>query len=271
MAVCEDSDRIKGPWTPEEDEILQKLVQQHGERNWAWISRSIPGRSRKSCRMRWCNQLSPVVDHRPFTAEEDEIILNKQAEVGNKWVTIAKLLNGRSENAVKNRWNSNLKRKFAAVGSGREERSAKLLRKAECVDVSVANGLRSSSESSSQSESEISGTDHSSFPGALRAEPPAAAVVEEEISDDEFTALTLRLPGTRRNSAVKKISDNDLLASHRRHRENGETPPPSATAAEEKEKPSIELELVAVMKKMIRMEVRNYLSELIRERIRSRK
>ncbi|TVU10730.1 hypothetical protein EJB05_44276, partial [Eragrostis curvula] len=86
-----DVDRIKGPWSPEEDEALQRLVARHGARNWSLISRSIPGRSGKSCRLRWCNQLSPQVEHRPFTPEEDDTILRAHAKFGNKWATIARL------------------------------------------------------------------------------------------------------------------------------------------------------------------------------------
>jgi len=59
-----ECDRIKGPWSPEEDEALRRLVDRHGARNWTAIGRGIPGRSGKSCRLRWCNQLSPQVEHR---------------------------------------------------------------------------------------------------------------------------------------------------------------------------------------------------------------
>jgi transcription factor MYB, plant len=109
----------KGPWTVEEDTLLLRLVEQHGAHYWSVISAAIPGRSGKSCRLRWLNQLNPVVHHHPFTPEEDALIISSQARYGNKWSAIARLFPGRTDNSIKNHWNANLRkcRRRAAVAA----------------------------------------------------------------------------------------------------------------------------------------------------------
>lgn len=105
-------DLIKGSWTPEEDETIIKFVNQYGVKNWTKLAELLPGRIGKQCRERWRNHLNPEVNTSPFTPEEDELLIELHAKMGNQWVKISEIMKGRSDNAVKNRWNSTLKKRL---------------------------------------------------------------------------------------------------------------------------------------------------------------
>lgn len=107
-----DPHLVKGPWTPEEDAQVLELVNQYGPKKWSDIAKGLPGRIGKQCRERWHNHLNPDICKEPFTEKEDDLILETHKVVGNCWAAIAKKLNGRTDNAVKNRWNSTLKKRF---------------------------------------------------------------------------------------------------------------------------------------------------------------
>nr|ACG27593.1 MYB94 [Zea mays] len=116
---CDKEGVKKGPWTPEEDLVLVSYIQEHGPGNW----RAVPARTglmrcSKSCRLRWTNYLRPGIKRGNFTEQEEKLIVHLQALLGNRWAAIASYLPERTDNDIKNYWNTHLKRKLQSGGDG---------------------------------------------------------------------------------------------------------------------------------------------------------
>ncbi|XP_057969073.1 transcription factor MYB1-like [Malania oleifera] len=103
----------RGPWTAREDSLLVKYIQEHGEGHW----RNLPKkagllRCGKSCRLRWMNYLRPDIKRGNITPDEDDLIIRLHSLLGNRWSLIAGRLPGRTDNEIKNYWNSHLSKRF---------------------------------------------------------------------------------------------------------------------------------------------------------------
>ncbi|XP_047326258.1 transcription factor MYB120-like [Impatiens glandulifera] len=101
----------KGTWTEEEDEVLADYIRKHGEESsWNTVEKeSGLNRCAKSCRLRWVNHLRPELKKGPLTANEIETIVRLHARIGNKWSRIAEKIPGRTDNDIKNFWNTRIK------------------------------------------------------------------------------------------------------------------------------------------------------------------
>lgn len=117
-APCCEKDSVKrGPWTPEEDAKLLACIAQHGTGSW----RTVPKKAGlqmcgKSCRLRWTNYLRPDLKHGSFSEQEEQLIVKLHAALGSRWSLIAAQLPGRTDNDVKNYWNTRLKKKLCEMG-----------------------------------------------------------------------------------------------------------------------------------------------------------
>lgn len=102
----------KGPWTAAEDAILADYVRKNGEGNWNAVQKNTGlARCGKSCRLRWANHLRPNLKKGAFSPEEERIIVELHAKLGNKWARMATQLPGRTDNEIKNFWNTRVKRR----------------------------------------------------------------------------------------------------------------------------------------------------------------
>ncbi|XAR62012.1 hypothetical protein NMG60_11016583 [Bertholletia excelsa] len=179
---CDKANVKKGPWSPEEDAKLKSYIEQHGTGgNWIALPQKIGlKRCGKSCRLRWLNYLRPNIKHGGFSEEEDYIICSLYATIGSRWSIIAAQLPGRTDNDIKNYWNTRLKKKL--MGKQRKEHQA---RKA---------GYQKIKKLESESSSMASDTSNNQVP--YRPELPILAPT---------TPYTNQVPSFNDNVSIRKL------------------------------------------------------------------
>ncbi|KAF3321518.1 transcription factor MYB39 [Carex littledalei] len=107
----------RGPWTAEEDGKLKEFIEKHGPGNWRYLPKKAGlKRCGKSCRLRWTNYLRPDIKRGKFSDDEERLIIHLHSVLGNKWSMIATNLPGRTDNEIKNYWNTHIRKKLLMMG-----------------------------------------------------------------------------------------------------------------------------------------------------------
>ncbi|KAK6934337.1 SANT/Myb domain [Dillenia turbinata] len=114
---CDQNELKKGPWTREEDQKLIDYIEKHGPGRWRTLPKNAGlQRCGKSCRLRWTNYLRPDIKRGRFSDQEEQTIIQLHNILGNRWSTIAASLPGRTDNEIKNYWNTKIKKKLFGMG-----------------------------------------------------------------------------------------------------------------------------------------------------------
>ncbi|KAL8490968.1 hypothetical protein ACS0TY_022832 [Phlomoides rotata] len=197
--------RGKFPWTTEEDGRLRDYVIKNGARYWDAMARKLHmGRSGNSCRLRWLNYLSPDIRRGEFTDEEMLLILTLHHELGNRWSRIAQQLPGRTDNDIKNFWNTRVKKEAKRLNCDVESDEFRHIMTARLTERVLASSL--------STPAEPGGTSVASFSSGSSSHSIDWAADEELMSDDH-TLMVLAHAGGNTSAAsfsTGSSSDHDI-------------------------------------------------------------
>ena len=213
-------------------EQIQRLG---GPGNWTAIAERLPGRSSKSCRLRWCNQLNPTVKRGPFTPEEDSQILQAHSVHGNKWAVISRSMPGRTDNQVKNRFNSTLRRTLGHGGGGGRSSPAPTIKAPKAIQAtmmmpsSVAGGVAPSVAVTliTQQTSPIGSRKHSSSQLQKQAslKRGGSQILETTMSCDESMMMMMMETSQKQQKEMMMISNKNNKRNDLHNNEHEQTFP----------------------------------------------
>jgi hypothetical protein len=122
-SVASAARKYRNVFSAKEDTLLERAIQRVGTADWDQVSRDLPGRTARQCRERWVTYLSPSVNRGPWTSEEDGLLFDLIQTHGTKWGLLTGFFHGRTQNNIKNRWNT-ITRKARTLGISAEERKS---------------------------------------------------------------------------------------------------------------------------------------------------
>ncbi|KAM7494128.1 hypothetical protein LguiB_028737 [Lonicera macranthoides] len=186
---CDKLGVKKGPWTAEEDQKLINFILTNGQCCWRAVPK-LAGLRRcgKSCRLRWTNYLRPDLKRGLLTESEEQLVIDLHARLGNRWSKIAARLPGRTDNEIKNHWNTHIKKKLLKMG----------------IDPVTHESLREET-----SAHEISSSQEDNSPKLENPSHAQSPRTDHPISSDDISCSP-----TNNNLSLDAICDNDQLISY---------------------------------------------------------